>query len=309
MPLSEFDIIARFFSATPNRDDVVVGIGDDAAVVKVPDGHQVVVDMSAATEGVDFQPGDPAAALGHGLLARALTRLAARGAEPAWATLVLTLPSADETWLADFSRGLLSLAKTHGLQLIGGDTTRGPCTLILHSHGLMPAGQCTAGTARPGELLYVTGNLGDTALALLHLTGELQLPKREREQVLAQLRFPQPPVAAGIALRGLAGAAGPLTGGLADSVAALLLDSRCGATIHVEQLPVSAALHSMFDRAGGWSAALNSPEPCALCFTVPPERQVDLEQRFASNGLDCTWVGMIEAQTGVRCLLDDGSEL
>ncbi len=308
MALSEFEIIDRFFTrGSASRDDVVIGVGDDAAQVRVPEGHDVLVDVSTAG-GDDTADTDPAS-LGHRSLALALARLAARGGRPAWLTIALTRPLADERWLEAFSSAMTALADRHGVQLVGGDTTRGPARLTLHLHALARAGEILSpGGARVDDLIYVTGALGDGALAVLERSGELALPARDREPVLNRARLPEPPVREGLALRALASSAMVLAGGVAAALRAPLSDGGLGATIQVQRLPLSDSARRSFERAGGWSLALHSEEPCALAFTVAPRRRGELEQRFAELGLRCSRIGTVEQRPGLRLLLDDGSE-
>lgn len=308
MALSEFDIIELYFTrGSAARDDVVVGVGDDAAQVRVPEGHEVLVDVSTAGEN-DIADADPAS-LGHRSLALALARLAARGGHPAWFTLSLTRPRADERWLEAFSAAMLALAARHGVQLVGGDTTRGPARLTLHLHGLARAEEIlTPAGARAGDAVYVTGKLGDGALAAAERSGELALPAEDREPVLERFRLPEPPVREGLALRGLASSAMVLAGGLAAALDAPLSQRGLGATIQVERLPLSDGARRSFERAGGWGLALRSEEPCALAFTVAPRRRGALERRFAELDLRCHRIGTVEPRPGLRLALDDGSE-
>lgn len=308
MALTEFELIAKFF-ARPRvaRGDVILGVGDDAAVVRVPEGAEVVVEITTLA-GAEMAESRNPRDLGHRSLALPLARVAARGASPCWATLALTQRQADAAWLNAFSDGLLSLAARHAVQLIGGDTTRGPASATVHAHGQVARGRAVpAAQSNPGDLVYVTGALGDTALAVLALTGELQLPVTPRQQVLDHAARPAPPVAYGPVLAGLATGATSLGDGLAAGLDALLRDAGAGATVQVERLPVSPTLAANFERAGGWTLPLHSQEPCGLCFTVPPDLQDELERRLRDVDPPCTWVGTVEGRAGLRCTLDDGT--
>ncbi|OGT19515.1 MAG: thiamine-phosphate kinase, partial [Gammaproteobacteria bacterium RBG_16_57_12] len=166
MSLSEFDLISRFFSSGfVIRRDVILGIGDDCALLSVPPGQQLAVTIDTMVAGVHFFPEVDPEALGHKILAVNLSDLAAMGAEPAWATLALTLPEVDEAWLTAFCKGWEQLAIQYNVQLIGGDTTRGPLSLTVQAHGLIPQGLALRRSgARPGDLIYVSGTLGDGGL-------------------------------------------------------------------------------------------------------------------------------------------------
>jgi thiamine-monophosphate kinase len=308
--LSELGLIDRYFRLRSRaRPDVRVGIGDDGAVVAVPPGHRVAVAVASEGSGAETELPD-ATALGHRVLAAALSGLAASGAEPAWATLALTLPRADPAWLEELSSALLGLADLHGVQLVGGDTTRGPVTVTVHAHGLLPASVDEATDAlHPGHLLFVTGTLGDTALAILARQGEVRIPGPDRARIEARVRRPTPPVAEGIALRGLASAVVDLPDGLATGLRALLAPRGLGATVLAEHLPVSATARTHLETAGGAVLPLTSPGDAALCFAIRPERQTEIGPRLAPLEVSATWVGTVDATPGLRCLLPDGSDL
>jgi thiamine-monophosphate kinase len=306
---SEFQLIERYFAGRGAlREDVVLGVGDDAALLRVPQGMDLAVAVDTMVEGVHFSPEADPESLGHKILAVNLSDLAAMGAEPAWATLALTLPKVDEAWLERFGRGLHTLAQRCRVALVGGDTTRGPLALTVQVHGFVPTGQAIRrGGARPGDLVYVTGCLGDAGLALLVLQEEVRLPGRDRTSVLERLDRPQPRLAQGLALRGLASAAIDVSDGLAADLGHILEASGVGATVQVQRLPVSAALKSVFDAAGGWALPLSAGDDYELCFSVPERRQAELEKAFRDLDVGCTWIGWVERDRGLRCVLDDGS--
>ncbi|MGD8572612.1 MAG: thiamine-phosphate kinase, partial [Gammaproteobacteria bacterium] len=168
MSETEFSIIDKYFKARAlHRDDVVLGIGDDAAITRVPDGFQLVSAVDTLVANVHFPEATTAYDIGYKALAVNLSDMAAMGAEPAWATLALTMPQADEVWLQSFCDGFFTLAEQHNVQLIGGDTTQGPLTLTIQVMGIVPAGQALTRTgAKPGDSIFVSGQLGDAALAL-----------------------------------------------------------------------------------------------------------------------------------------------
>jgi thiamine-monophosphate kinase len=301
MPISEFDIIARYFTpACIRRDDVLVGVGDDGAVLEVPAGSVLVVSTDTLVWDVhfsdDYSPGD----IGYKALAVNLSDLAAMAAQPAWATLALTLPRADEGWIADFARGFFDLAKAHGVALVGGDLTRGPLTITVGAYGFAPTGlSLKRSGARPGDEIFVTGTLGDAALCLA------DLPSPHRAYLERRLRRPTPRVAEGLSLRGLASGGIDLSDGLAADLGHLLIQSGCGATVYLERLPLSPALRAMDDPDRRLALALAGGDDYELCFTVPPQQRSMLESRW--YGAPMTSIGRIEARPGLRWISADGS--
>lgn len=314
MPVSEFDIIQRYFAgAGSSRDDVVLGIGDDAALLRVPPDRELAVAMDTLVDGVHFPYGTDPAAIGHKALAVNLSDLAAMGADPAWATLAITLPQPDTDWLEAFARGFSALAQRFGVQLVGGDLTRGPLTVTVQAHGLVPAGRALRRDgARPGDEIYVTGTLGDAGLALRLLQEDIAVPAMHRDFLVARLECPQPRVQAGMALQGLANAAIDLSDGLLADLGHILERSDLGATLWVDRLPRSTAFReTLEDRPGlevDWDLLpLAAGDDYELCFTVPPSGTAALQA--ALGGLDCGYlkVGVVEEEPGLRCLHDDGS--
>lgn len=308
MPLSEFRLIDRYFrDLTQVRQDVALGVGDDCALLEMPAGRQLAVTIDTLVEGVHFAAAANAEALGHKTLAVNLSDLAAMGADPAWATLALTLPRADEAWLEAFARGFGGLAREHGVALVGGDTTRGPLSITVQAHGFVePGGALLRSGARAGDLVYVTGTLGDAGLALMVQQGLYTAPEH-----LAFLRRrldrPVPRVEAGRRLRGLASAAIDVSDGLASDLGHILRASGCGATLHLEQLPLSPALREYVQDTGDWSPPLSAGDDYELCVTIPARRQGDADVLAAQ--LDCrlSWVGMIEKTPGLRCVTPAGN--
>ncbi len=307
MAESEFDIIQYYFSGRqPGRTDVVAGIGDDAALLSVAPGSELVVCMDTLVAGVHFPESATAAAIGHKALAVNLSDLAAMGAEPAWATLSLTLPVSDPDWLKAFADAFFALADNHGVQLVGGDTTRGPLAVTVQAHGLVPAGQALRRRgARPGDRVYVTGTLGDAGLALhegVSVSPGLQ----------ACLDFPQPRIDAGVALRGQASAAIDISDGLLADLGHLLEYDGLGATLQVDVLPRSEEFRAGLQSLGAAGEALFYELPLAagddyeLCFTVPEERCSEVERRLAEIDCACTVIGVIEKLPGIRCNRSSG---
>lgn len=267
----------------------------------------------SAWQGDDTGPpaGPPPGAIAHRTLASALGALVAAGAKPAWFTLALTLPRGDVAWIEAFRDGLQSLAELAGVQLVGGDMTAGAFAVTIHAHGLLPRGESVppAG-ARPGDLIYVTGTLGDAGLALLALQGEVRLPARDLRAAEQRLSHPEPRLACAPALRGVASAAVSLVEeGLVAGLERLLRASGTGATVHTHQLPLSDTLRRELARAGGWVLPLTAPGGGEVCFTVPARLQDRAEREVGAAAGGVTWIGTVDRAPGLRCVLEDGTEL
>jgi len=307
MTVSEFELIARFFAApTSQRPDVLLGIGDDGALLQAPAGHSLAVTLDLLVAGVHFLPDTDPEGLGHKALAVNLSDLAAMGAEPAWVTLGLALPQPDERWLAAFCRGWFALAERYGVQLVGGDTTRGPLTLAVQAHGFVPADLALrrAG-AHPGDVICVTGTLGDAGLALAQLTGGAALDPAGF--LRRRLERPSPRIAQGLDLRGLASAAIDVSDGLAQDLGHILECSDVGARLWVERLPRSPEAAARVDAATGIALALSGGDDYELCFTVPPARLAAVQAHAARWDCRCSAIGVIEAAPGLRCFWENGT--
>jgi thiamine-monophosphate kinase len=307
VPIGEFELIARYFQqARPPlvaaRKDVVLGIGDDAALLGVPAGHELVAALDTLVEGRHFPAGAPPQSIGHRALAVNLSDLAAMGATPAWFLLALTLPRADESFLEPFARGLFSLAREHGVQLVGGDTTAGPLSLSVQALGTVPAGQALRRSgAAPGDLLYVSGTPGDAAagLALLQDHGPESTDAHERE-LLRRFLFPEPRVELGLQLRGVASACIDVSDGLAADAGRLAAASGCAAVIDAGALPLSDALRARVSEGQGLSNVLRGGDDYELCFTVAPLRRGEFEARMTNVKCRVTCIGVLAAGSGVR---------
>jgi thiamine-monophosphate kinase len=307
---SEFDLIARYFSRGPvQRADVLLGVGDDCALLEVPAGRQLAVSIDTLVEGTHFARDADPRALGHKALAVNLSDLAAMGAEPAWATLALTLPAADESWLAAFAGGFLALAERHGVQLVGGDTTRGPRSITVQVHGFVEPGRALRRDgARAGDLVYVTGTLGDAGLALLAQQG-LFVGLGVLDGLRERLDRPTPRLAEGRALAGIASAAIDVSDGLAADLGHVCAASGVGATLFLERLPCSAAVRDYVAGTGDWSVPLAAGDDYELCLTVPAARQAEAEALGATLPAGLHWIGTIERVAGVRLVLPDGGTI
>lgn len=292
MALSEFGLIARFFAQqTLKNPSTQLGIGDDCALLNLPPGYQLAVTTDTMVEGRHFFAGTDPKHLGHKLLAVNLSDLASMGAKPLSVTLALTLPSVDEAWLAAFAQGFLGLANRYYVDLIGGDTTRGPLTLTVQALGLVPQGRALKrSSAKTGDFIYVTGPLGDAGLGLKILQGyRCQNP----QQALQRLHCPEPQVAIGLSLIDIANACIDLSDGLAGDLGHILQQSQVGACLDWQALPLSDAVQCYIADTGDYLMPLTAGDDYELCFTVSPEKS-----RYVPAS--CRKIGYIETQAGLR---------
>lgn len=293
MAISEFGLIQRFFT-TPLIVNPVnkLGVGDDCALMSIPDGYELAVTVDTMVEGVHFFAGANPRQLGRKLLAVNLSDLAAMGAAPVSVTLALTLPEVNESWLQAFSQGFLDLAKSYSVDLVGGDTTKGPLTLTVQAMGLVPKGKALKRSgAKVGDLIFVTGSgLGDSGLGLKVEQG---YSCEYSEWVLQKFHTPDPRVSEGIEIRQYASSCIDLSDGLASDLPHILGKSSVGATLDWGKLPLSKAVKQYVELTGDWAMPLTAGEDYELCFTVAP---ADLD----AINIECTQVGVIEPLEGLR---------
>lgn len=309
MATSEFNIIEQYFAAQPGvRSDVVLGIGDDCALLQVPAGETLAVTLDTLVADVHFPAAADPEAIGHKALAVNLSDLAAMGAIPAWITLALSLPGVEATWLAGFCRGFFALAKQYQVQLVGGDVTRGPLTITVQAHGFVPADAALRRDgAQPGDVICVTGTLGDAALGLAIAQGQTSPAEPYSSYLRQRLERPIPRIIQGLTLRGIASASIDISDGLAQDLGHILRRSDVGATLQVEHLPHSPALRACLDEDQAIVLMLSGGDDYELCFTVSP---ANLEQvRSLAAGWNCGYseIGTIQAQPGLRYRRADGS--
>ncbi|WP_248464108.1 thiamine-phosphate kinase [Pectobacterium versatile] len=305
----EFDLIARYFNRVrSSRRDVELGIGDDCALLTVADKQMLAVSTDTLVSGVHFLPDIDPADLGYKSLAVNLSDLAAMGADPAWLSLAITLPKSNSQWLSAYSDSLFELLDYYGMQLVGGDTTRGPLSLTLTIHGLVPAGRAlTRRGARIGDWIYVTGSLGDSAAGLAILQNTLHVEDEETRQRLLQRHLrPQPRILQGQALRDLASSAIDLSDGLISDLQHILKASECGARINLDAIPQSDWLRGYVDEEQALRWALSGGEDYELCFTVPEINRGALELALGHLGADYTCIGQIgPSSEGLRFFRDN----
>jgi len=307
--MSEFDLIQRYFTrATPGAE---LGVGDDAALLKVGEGMELAVSTDMLVSATHFFPDADPEYLGHKTLAVNLSDLAAMGAVPRWATLALALPQVDEDWLAKFSRGFFALAVQHGVELIGGDTTRGPLTLSVTIMGELAKGRALRrDAAQVDDDIWVSGTLGDAALALAHLQGKIVLPPDVFAACAVGLHQPQPRVALGLALRGIANSAIDVSDGLLADLGHILERSHVAAELSFATIPRS----THFSASGEEElflqhCALAGGDDYELCFTAPIEWRSEIEKVSAKLALPLTRIGKIVSGEGCILRTAEGSEM
>ena len=304
--MSEFDLIRDHFSRVGSRrPDVALGVGDDCALLRLSQDAELAVSIDTLVAGVHFLSDCDPEGLGHKSLAVGLSDLAAMGADPAWVTLALTIPEADPAWVNAFSRGLAHLAQEHGVALVGGDITRGPLTITTQVHGLVPQGRAVRRSgARPGDLVCVSGTLGDAGLALRLLdAGELI-----SESLRRRLERPDPRVDLGIALRGIATAMIDLSDGLAADLGHVLEASHVGAEIWLPNLPLSAEVGDLLSARADWGLPLASGDDYELCFCIPAKQLDQITALAKRLEIPIEVVGQILQAPGLSFLLEDGSK-
>ena len=298
MPLGEFDLISRYFARPARR--AALGVGDDCALLAPAPGMQLATSCDMLVEGRHFLPTVAPDRLGHKALAVNLSDLAACGAAPLAFTLALAMPYADEAWLEGFARGLFALADAHDCELVGGDTTRGPLNLCISVFGEVPAGQALLRSgARAGDDLYVSGTLGDARLALEAFRGTLDLAGETFALVRRAMELPQPRVALGVALRGVATSAIDISDGLQGDLAHLLRRSGVGARLDVDRLPRSAQLGAQ-PLAVQRECTIAGGDDYELLFTAPAMRADAVQAAAKAAGVAVTRIGVIEAEQGLR---------
>lgn len=315
--MSEKDIVARYFSRHAGDTGVDVGVGDDAAVVTPPEGTKMVVTTDTLNEGIHFHADHSPGHLGHKALAASLSDLASMGAAPLWATINLSLPNVDHQWLEGFAHGLYSLAERYDVKIIGGDTVKGRLSVSLQAIGYLKGDEVlTRAGAKPDDLIYVSGTVGDAAMGLT-----LQ-PALRREQAqdegmsrvdvdyfTARFHRPEPRVALGMEIVKYARAAIDVSDGLLMDLRRLLSASGTGAVIDVGRLPLSSAMRRRFEGARDWSVPLTGGEDYELVFTADKGQADKIRQ--VGNDVDCpvTEIGWVVEGRAEIVLMRDGDPM
>jgi thiamine-monophosphate kinase len=314
--MGEFELIRQFFQneqadlllSPTAQASVVLGIGDDCAILQVPAGKQLAVSVDTLVADVHF----PADAKPYDIAQRALrtnlSDLAAMGAEPLWFTLALTLPKnstyASESWLREFSRGLFHVANEFQIILVGGDTTSGNLSITIQVMGALESHQALRRDgASVGDFICVTHCLGDGAAALSSIQNHTTFSAEHSEYLYQRFYRPVPRFNEALALRSIASAMLDISDGLVGDLEHICAASDVGAIIDVENLPLSAALQSVADTHLQQTWALTGGDDYELCFTVSPEKMPELAMLIAQQKISATVIGEIVDGSGVKCEL------
>lgn len=294
---SEFDLIRRFF--TRDTHHTALGVGDDAALLRPGAGMELAVSTDMLVAGTHFFADTDARDLGWKTLAVNVSDLAAMAAQPRWATLAMSLPTADPVWLEAFSEGFFACAGQFDIDLVGGDTTRGPLNLAVTIMGEVPRGQAvTRGGARPGDDIWISGQPGRAALGLARLRGTLTLLPGAEADCIAALQRPQPRVALGLALRGLANAMLDVSDGLVGDLGHILAASGVSAILDVQSLPLQPLLAAGVSPTQARAALLEGGDDYELLFAAPHAMRSRIRDGARAAGVDVTRIGVIEPAGG-----------
>ena len=305
---SEFEIIRQYFTSSvsnASRSDVTLGIGDDAAILQVPEQHELIQSVDTLVEGVHFPIETSPQDIAYKALAVNLSDMAAMGAEPAWFTLAISLPAVNEDWLKSFSESFSDIAKKYNIQLVGGDTTNGPFTISITMNGFVPSGKALMRkNAQIKDKVYVSGTIGDAALALAEWQGQCLLSEESREYLKGRLNRPTPQIKLGLLLRDYATACIDISDGLIADLGHIIDSSGVGAKVNFEDIPRSSEFNSnLTDDSLIIPLVLSGGDDYELCFTIPSSKQAEFESKVNEMGILVKCIGEIEPEKGVRCFL------
>jgi len=302
---SEFDLIARHF-ARPAAN-AVLGVGDDCALLNVTNGMDLAVSTDTMVSGTHFFPEVDPEHLGHKALAVNLSDMAAMGAMPYWAMLAITLPGVDHAWLGAFAKGFFDLAEEFNVSLVGGDTTRGPLALTVTIMGEVPAGAALRRSgAKAGNDIWVSGHIGDAALAVAHRNGRVKLDEADHKEAVMHLYEPIPRVQLGQALRGLATSAIDISDGLLADLGHICRLSGVGATVELSRIPLSGIAVKHVETDAGLTAIVAGGDDYELCFTAHPNSRESIDDLQDMLGVHLTRIGQVRRGKGVSLLGSDG---
>ncbi len=296
--MSEHQIIEKYFK--PRQSNIALGIGDDAAVIDIPEGKQLAVSMDTLSEGVHFFPDTRPEDIAYKALAVNLSDMAAMGAEPKWVSMSLSLPEMNEEWLEQFMQGFNELSNRFSVELIGGDLTQGGLSITIQAHGLINKDKAiTRAGAKVGDHIYVSGELGSAGLAYLNK----QQDKAVKPEDLYKLNRPMPRVELGLALNGKATSCIDLSDGLAKDLQHILKASNVGAKLFSEKLPIATSLQAL-EKQKAFEIALSAGDDYELCFTLPSHLDKNELNKF-----NITHIGEITEDKKLILLDEQGDEI
>jgi len=302
--VTEFELIYKLINTqTVERSDVLTGIGDDCAVLAVPDGYSLAVSMDTLVSGVHFPDSASAFSVGYKSLAVNLSDLASTGAMPAWISLSLTMPVADENWIREFVSGIFQLASQYNVQLIGGDTCSGPLSISIQAHGFVKKPLLRSG-ARPDDLIYVSGHLGDSALGLRAYKAEENIA----EGCLKRFNQPEPRIELGLWLTQVATSCIDISDGLVSDLGHICEKSCCGADIQMASIPLSDEFKAYFNQQPDYITAITFGDDYELCFTVNEQHSAAIDAYSNQSGLRLSCIGKIRS-SGSVCFLDHDNKI
>jgi thiamine-monophosphate kinase len=305
--MKEFELIKHFFTKQiVKRKDVELGIGDDCAVLAPIANQNIVVTTDTLVAGVHFPFETSPRAIGHKAVAVNLSDIAAMGAKPSWLSLALTLPNVDEAWLTEFCEGVFELCEFYNVELIGGDTTQGPLSITITAQGLTPQDSYLLRSgAKAGDWLYVTGELGDAALALQQITGKVNIETQFVDSIKKKLDYPKPRVLAGQMLREYASSAIDLSDGLIADLGHICRASNVGANVVLDALPLSTIMRDSLSSDDAIALALSGGDDYELLFTVSEDNKVGMETAMSHAGTPVTCICQLNASQSISTTLNN----
>ncbi|XBC37558.1 MAG: thiamine-phosphate kinase [Buchnera aphidicola (Meitanaphis microgallis)] len=296
MNLNEFQIIQNYFCNTLKKIDanVIQDIGDDCALITIPKNDTLAISTDTLIEGIHFYKNTHPTDLGYKIIAINLSDLAAMGSKPKWITLSLNLPQINIRWIKYFSQSLFNTLRTYDMKLIGGNVAKGPLSITVSVYGLVPKNRALLRKgAKIGDLIYVTGTLGDSAAGLFLLKNKLKNIKKDFNFLIKKHLHPIPRITHGQLLRDIANSAIDISDGLLTDLKQILKSSQCGANIHLEKLPVSKILKTNFTKKKWLNFATSSGEDYELCFTIPKKNVKILNSTINHLGIPYNCIGEI----------------
>ena len=305
--MKEFELIKHFFTEQAvKRKDVLLGIGDDCAVIASTEKQNIVVTTDTLVAGVHFPLDTHARAIGHKAVAVNLSDIAAMGAKPSWLSLAITMPEVDDAWLSEFCTGVFDLCEYYNVELIGGDTTQGPLSITITAQVLTPENKyLSRAGAKTGDWLYVTGDIGDAALALQQINQEVSLEPAFIEPTKNKLDYPKPRVLAGQTLREYASAAIDISDGLIADLGHICQASNVGANIVLDAIPLSNIMRDSLLLEDAINLALTGGDDYELLFTVSEDNKVGMETALSHAGIPVTCIGQINASQTISTTLNN----